>query len=121
MNRLLSISLGIALSVAACSKDSTTAPSAAAKPILSAALLPANEVPPVSGPEATGSGSVTVTWDLTKDASGNITAAKATFNVSLAGFPAGTPINIAHIHEGPSTCVCPIRVNTTLTAGELVL
>jgi hypothetical protein len=111
----------IALSVlaAGCSNDNATAPSAT-KPAFTAALSPANEVPAIVGAEATGSGSVTVTFDTTVSA-GNITAATATFNVTMSGFPANTPINIAHIHPGAAGVNGSVLVNTGLTPGQVVL
>jgi hypothetical protein len=30
-------------------------------------------------------------------------------------------VNIAHIHEGASTCACPVVVNTSLAAGEVTI
>jgi hypothetical protein len=57
----------------------------------------------------------------TKDAAGNITAATATFVVNITGVPAGTSINIAHIHECASSCNGSIVVNTTLAAGEVTV
>jgi hypothetical protein len=44
-----------------------------------------------------------------------------TFVVNLSGFPAGTPINIAHIHEAPAGTTGSVRVATTLAAGQVVL
>ena len=64
-------------------------------------------------------GNVSITLVTTKDSAGNITAATATFVVNLSNFPAGSAINIAHIHEGAATCACPVVVNTSLTAGEV--
>ena len=78
-------------------------------------------MPPVSGAEATGSGTATITLDTTTNSSGQITAATATFVVNLSGFPANTPINAAHIHVGANTCACPVAVSTGLTAGANVL
>jgi hypothetical protein len=113
-----------ALLAAGCGSSSTTSPSTTAppKPTLTATLSPANEVPPItSGPEATGSGTATITLDTTTNAAGQITAATATFVVSLSGFPANTPINSAHIHVGANTCACPVAVSAGLTAGANVL
>lgn len=99
--------------------SSTTSPTASATPIFTAVLSPANEVPPVTNAEAGVTGSVTITLNTTKDGAGNITAASATFAVTLGGFPAGSSVNIAHIHEGSTTCACPVVVNTTLAAGDV--
>lgn len=110
-----------ALSVsAACSNSSTSpSPNNAVTNVFTAALSPANEVPPVTNGEATVTGSATITLLSTKDSAGNVTGSTATFAVTLQGFPAGSVVNIAHIHEGGSTCVCPVVVNTTLVAGEV--
>ena len=58
-----------------CGDDNLTSPSPASSVRLTAALLPSNEVPPVSGSEANGSGTAALTFNLTKDSSGNVTAA----------------------------------------------
>ena len=58
---------------------------------------------------------------VTRDAANNITAASVTFVVNLTGFPAGSSVNIAHIHEGAATCACPVVVNTSLAAGEVTI
>jgi hypothetical protein len=57
----------------------------------------------------------------TKDASGNVTGATATFAVNLSGFPAGTPINLAHIHPGVAGVNGGALVNLGLGSGEVVL
>jgi len=89
--------------------------------VFTAALSPANEVPPVTNAESTVTGTANITLNTTKDAAGNITAATATFGVTLGGFPAGSTVNIAHIHEGASTCACPVVVNTSLAPGEVAV
>jgi filamentous hemagglutinin family protein len=90
-------------------------------PTFTAALSPANENPAIVGAEAAGSGTATVTMITTKDAAGNVTAATATFVVNLSGFPAGTPINIAHIHQAAAGVNGSVVVNSGLTAGQNVL
>ena len=114
--------LVLAVAAAGCS-SSSSAPSSVLEntPGITAVLSPTNEVPPVTNAESTGLGSVIVTFAVTRDSSKNITAATATFDVTLSGFPANTPINIAHIHQGASTCACPVVVSTTLVAGEVTL
>ena len=123
MNRFCLLAIAFALLGAGCNdKSSTTTPSTTpTRPTLVAALLPSNEVPLVTNAEASGSGNVTITFDVTRDSGGNITSAAVNFDVVLTGFPAGTPMNVAHIHKGPPTCACPVVVNTTLTAGQVVL
>jgi|SRR5437867_6223836 len=88
------------------------------KPTFSALLQTSNENPPITGAEATGSGNSTITFDITRDSSGNITAAKATFVVNLSGFPPGTPIRIAHIHTGAAGVNGAVVIDTGLTPGD---
>jgi CHRD domain len=103
----------------ACNDNETTAPSAAPA-IFSAQLSPSNEVPPVSGTESTGRGAVQVQFDLTRNASGAITAATATFYFQLTGYPAGTTVIGAHIHPAPAGTNGPVIISTGLTATQTV-
>lgn len=119
MKRFSVLSVVLGVLVAGC--GSSTAPSAPAKPTFTATLSAANETPAVTGPEASGTGTATITFDTTKDTAGSITAATATFVVNIANLPAGTPINASHIHEGASGAAGPVRVSLGLVAGEIVL
>ncbi len=123
MKRLSVLAAAFALlSATGCgSSSSTTSPTVVTTPLFTAVLSPANEVPPVTNAESVVTGNVTVTLNTNKDSAGNITAASATFAVTLGGFPAGSAVNIAHIHEGASTCACPVVVNTSLAAGEVTV
>jgi hypothetical protein len=116
---LLAVVLGVLVS--ACGSSSPAAPNTPTNPTFTATLSPANEVPAIAGAEASGSGTAVVTLVTTKDAAGNVTSATATFVVNLSGFPAGTPINIAHIHQAPAGTNGSIVFNTSLAAGEAVL
>jgi hypothetical protein len=107
------------LGLAACNDKSPTSPSDTVK--LTAQLSPANEVPPVANGEASGSGTVTVTMHLTRDGAGTITAATADFDVAMTGFPANTPLTMAHIHTGAVGVSGPVLVNTGLSSGEVTL
>jgi hypothetical protein len=119
MKRMSLLAAALALFATGCSSSSsaptTTSPT---KPTFTAALSTANEVPPITNSEAGGKGDATVTFDLTKDAAGNVTAAAVTFVVNLSGFPAGTPINIAHIHTGAAGVAGGVVISTTLAATE---
>ncbi|OGO71976.1 MAG: hypothetical protein A3G84_01580 [Chloroflexi bacterium RIFCSPLOWO2_12_FULL_71_12] len=77
----------------------TAAPAAAASVTFKADLKTTNEVPPIANDEKSGSGTATVTFDLTRSAAGAITAAKAKFDVQLSGFPTTTAITLGHIHK----------------------
>jgi hypothetical protein len=121
MKRLSPIALVLALAAAGCSSNSTPTTPTPTNPTFTATLSPANEVPPVTNAESTVNGTASITLTVTRDASQNITAATATFVVNLTGFPAGSSVNIAHIHEGANTCACPVVVNTSLAAGEVTI
>ena len=115
------LTIALALLATGCGSDSPSTPTAVV-PTFTAALLDGNnENPPISNAEAGASGNSTITFNITRDASNNITAATATFAVNLSGFPAGTPINIAHIHQAPAGTNGAVVVSTTLAAGEVTL
>ncbi len=84
-------------------------------------LSPGNEVPPVANAEASGMATVTVTLAVTRDASGSITGGTATFTVNLSGFPPGTVISAAHIHQAPAGLNAGVAINTGLASGEVTL
>jgi len=124
MKRLATVAVVLAVGSIGCGGSSSTSPStspSAAKPTFTALLLPANEVPPITNAEAGGNGTATVVFDVTKDSAGNITSGTATFSVTLGGFPANTPINIAHIHTGAAGVAGGIVFSTSLAAGEVTL
>lgn len=77
----------------------TAAPTPATKLTFTADLKTENEVPPIANEEKSGSGKATVTFDLTRDAAGKITAAKGSIDATFTGFPAAASITIAHIHQ----------------------
>jgi CHRD domain-containing protein len=98
----------------------TTAPTAAPTPAntFKAELKSSNENPPISSlpdaakaAEATCSGTATVTF----------TATTAKFDVSITGCPAGTAINIGHIHEGAVGVNGGVKIDSTLKAGDIAL
>lgn len=100
--------------------DNDTAPSAAAPLVFSAQLFPANEVPAITGTESAGRGAVQVQFNVTRDASGAISSATATFYFQLTGFPAGTTIQGAHIHPAPAGTNGPVIISTGLTAANTI-
>lgn len=120
MTRVLVVLLVAAGLAAGCGSSTPTMPSAATS-VFSAQLLPGNETPAVTNADVSGSGSVTITLHLTKDASGTITAATADFQVSLTGFPANTTLTGAHIHQAVAGVSGAIVVSTGLANGEVVL
>src|SRR5262249_7781994 len=108
MKRLSPIAVVLALLAAGCSSNSTPTNPTPTNPTFTATLSPANEVPPITNAESTVNGTASITLITAKDAAGNVTSATATFVVNLQGFPAGSAVNIAHIHEGANTCACPV-------------
>ncbi len=118
---VLFATLALAVTAAGCGDDNSPTNPTPTKPTFTADLRPANEVPPVTDAEASGSGTATITFDVTRDSAGNVTAGTATFVVNLTGFPPGTPINIAHIHQGAAGTNGSIVFNTSLAAGEVIL
>jgi hypothetical protein len=113
------VALSLVAFAAGCD-DSPTDPSPDA-PTFTMALTTANEVPPITGAEAGGSGTATIRLNITRNASNAITAATVDFSVSLAGFPASTVIISAHIHEAAAGATGPVRVNTGLASGDVTL
>ena len=120
MKRFVFSAIALAFIASACTSDTASSPSSQPKPTFSAELRASNESPAITDAEATGGGNATVTFDLTRNAAGNVTAASATFVVNLSGFPPGTPIRIAHIHTGAAGVNGAIVVDTTLTPTENV-
>lgn len=126
MRRLtLACALLVCLVAGACSDDDDNPNSPTGNEVrLIAGLSPFNEVPLVTNAETSGSGLLTLTLKLTRNAAGTITAATADFNVSLTGFPPGTSLVAAHIHPGAAGVVGAPLVDTgigtsvNLTSGS---
>jgi hypothetical protein len=130
--RLLSgLAAGVLLLSACSSPAAAPSPTASPTPspsptpqtkfVFTADLKPSNEVPPIANAEASCSGKGTFTLNTAKDASGNITAANAQFETDITGCPAGTEINIGHIHKGAAGALGGVVVNSGLAKGELTL
>lgn len=119
MKRLALVALAV-LAIA-CGSKPPAQPSTPATPTFTATILPANETTPVAAAELTGSGTVTVTLNVVRDANQVITSATGTFQVSMTGFPANTNITAAHIHPGAAGVAGGVLVSTGLANGEVVL
>ncbi len=106
--------------VAACGDyNAVTTPSDASSTTFTAVLLPANEVPPITGDEAGGSGTATLTFNLSKDASGYVTAATLDVTANVTGFPPGTALTASHLHPGATGANGGVFVSLGLSAGEV--
>jgi hypothetical protein len=121
MKRLITLGAVILLA-AGCGSKSPAAPSTNPTQVkFTAALLPANEVPAITNAEASGNGLATITFNLTRDAAGAITAVNADFLVTMNGFPSTTTVTAAHIHPGVAGQNGSALVSLGLTPGEFVL
>jgi hypothetical protein len=84
-------------------------PALSATPVFKLHLKPSQEVPPIKGLKAKARGSVT--FDLTRDANGAITAGEVVFYVNYS-FPGSVTISGLHIHRGAKGVNGPIVVSS---------
>jgi hypothetical protein len=109
----------VAMLAAGCGSSNPSSPSTPPSSVtFTAALNPANEVPPITNDDRSGSGTGTFKMDLTRDSAGTITGATATFVYSLSGFPAGTQVRLTHIHEAGPGVSGGIVIDSGLTAAN---
>ena len=120
MKRLSALIIGLSVLIAGCS-DNSTGPSQTTTSTFTVPLTAANEVPPTVNADAGATGTATIVLTVVRDSSGAITSAKADFQISVAGFPPGTTVTDAHIHNAVVGVSGGVYVATGLTAGELVL
>jgi hypothetical protein len=80
----------------------------------------ANEIPtlPTSNVDVNARGTATVTFNLTRDSAGTITAATVGFVYNVTGFPAGTILRGTHVHEGGPTVSGGIKIDSGLGAAN---
>ena len=121
--RTIALCAALAVSATACGSKSTTAPTGPTTSIVTfqATLLPANEVPAFNNAESASTGTVTITFHVTKDTTGAITAATADFQASVSGMPAGSTVTMAHIHPGVAGVSGGILVATGVASGDMPL
>jgi len=85
------------------------------KLVLRAILDPANEVPPVEGLDAAGSGSILIL--ASRDEQGAVTGGTVSFDVSYS-FPGPVTLTGLHIHPAPAGTNGPVAINTTLRSTD---
>ena len=111
--------LTLGLTFVACDNETPASPTSASSQTFTATLSPANEVPPIANNEAGASGTATITFNLTKDDLGYITAASINVTVNVTGFPNGTTLTGAHIHPGAPGANGSVFVSLGLSAGDV--
>ena len=124
MNRSAIVVVGLSLVAAGCgSSPIEPSPSEGTRTTttFTVQLSPANEVPAIANADAGASGTAIITLNVARDASNNVTSANADFQITVAGFPAGTRVTDAHIHNAPAGANGGVSVNTTLTSGDVVI
>jgi hypothetical protein len=126
MNRLSVFVVGVSVLAIGCSDPSLSSPSAPSQGTTTTStftvpLSPANEVPAITNADASGAGTATIALTVTRDDTGTITSATATFQITVTGFPAGTTVTDAHIHNGAAGRNAGVYVNVGLASGELAI
>ncbi len=120
MKRMGLLICAVAILSAGCDDDSPTSPSNANQAVFTAALSAANEVPPISNAESSARGNAQITFDLTRDGAGAITAATVTWTFNLSDFPANSSIIAGHIHVGGAGVAGGVQINTGITAAGAI-
>ncbi len=126
MTRFPALIVGLSILAVGCSDSTPTAPSGPSQgtsttSTFTVPLSAANEVPAVTNADASGTGTATIALTVVKDDSGNITSATMNLQISVTGFPAGTTVTKAHIHNGPSGVNAGIFLDATLASGEMAI
>ena len=113
MKRLALIAATIAIfGVAGCGSSSNpNTPSDTT--IFTVQLSALNEVPAVTNAEVTARGTAVITVHKTSNL--------IDFSVSLNSFPAGSVVNVAHIHHAAAGLTAGVLIGTGLTAGTVTL
>ena len=123
MNRFVFLIAGLCALAVGCSDSSPTEPSGGTSTTttFTVPLSTGNEVPPITNADANASGTGTITVRVTRDAAGNIQSATADFQITVTGFPAGTSVTKAHVHNAAAGSNGGIVIDTALAAGELAI
>ena len=120
MKRLAYLLAAVVLFTPACDDDDPVDPSVLLPLRFTADMTAGNEVPPVTNADSGATGRMTLTINVTKDSSNNVTAINSSeFVVNMSGFPAGTVLTGAHIHAAPAGQTAGVLINTGLAVGEV--
>ncbi len=126
MPRYAILAVAISLVAAGCTSslakpDPPTAAPPTNKFVYTAALSASKEVPPVTNAESGAAGTATLTLNTTRDAAGTITAATFDVTATFTGFPPGTVLTLAHIHQGVADATGGVVVSMVPSAGEVTM
>lgn len=121
MSRWIPIVLAACAVAAACDDNDTPTSPSGGPLVFAAALSPANEVPPVTNAESSGTGAMQVSIQPTRDASNVITGGTADFYFQVSGFPGPLTVVGAHIHPGAAGINGPVAVSTGLSGASSLL
>ena len=126
MRRLAIFVLALAFGAPACDDDNPVGPSNSGPIVFTAELRASNEVtatgaPANTGAESQGQGRATITFNVPRDASGNITG-DGTWNVQavISGLTDTTAIRAAHIHNGPAGVNAGVYIDTLLSPANAI-
>ena len=123
MYRSSAIIFAVSILAVGCGSTTPTSPAqgATTTSTFTVPLAADNEVPAVTNADAGASGSAIIALTVTKDSAGSITSATASFQITVTGFPAGTVVTDAHIHNAAAGANGGVYVNVGLGSGELAL
>jgi hypothetical protein len=123
MNRLALLVVGLSVFAIGCGSSpiDPTNETRTTTTTFTVPLSAGNETPAITNADAGASGTAPIGLTVTRDGSGAITTATASFQISVTGFPAGTTVTDAHIHNGVAGSNAGVFVNTGLASGELPL
>jgi hypothetical protein len=124
MYRLSVFVLGLSVLAVGCADDiSSPSPSngTTTTSTYTVPLSSANEVPAIVNADAGSNGTAIIKLTVVKDGSGAVTSATANVEISVAGFPAGTSVTDAHIHNAAAGSNGGILVSAGLAPGDLVI
>jgi hypothetical protein len=113
---LLALAALMMFGAAACD-DSPTEPEDNNTVVFTASMTAAQETTAVTGAEAAATGTATITFNLTRDTAGTITAGTANFTATVSNMPQGSTLILAHIHTGVAGVSGGVLVNTGLSAA----